>query len=225
LSAFYGFVVVELKKLKGAHVEYKPMYPNFPTQVMEASEVELFLNAIIHYWSLGSILPEYEKEERLPLHELTKCAKIELGTQDDFVDIFKNLLQSSTSLSAIDKEDIVWFANKFSLNNKKPQSIPLKENLALVAKLLLEKISDEKELNTLLASYFKTATDVLRFAVAISEGDISLAQNTKFKSFGRKQRKLMLGLLESMSHIEEDMKRYQENWKRLGERLHPFEYQ
>ena len=26
------------------------MYPNFPKQVMEASDLELYLNAITHYW-------------------------------------------------------------------------------------------------------------------------------------------------------------------------------
>lgn len=225
LTAFYRFVVSELKRLKGAHVEYKPMYPNFPQQVMEASDVELFLNAIIHYWSLGTILPEYEKEERFPLHELTKSTKIELGDAEDFCGIFKNLLQSTTSLSAADKEDLAWFISRFETKDILPENIPLKENVALVAKLLMDQGKDEAELSVSMSRYFKTATDVLRFAVALSNGDISLANNTTFKSFGRKQRKLMLSLLESASNIEEDMKRYKENWKRLAERLHPFEYQ
>lgn len=226
LKAFYRFVVSELKRLKGAHVEYKPMYPNFPQQVMEASDVELFLNAIIHYWSFGTILPEYEKEERFPLHELTKSTKIGLGDEADFCNIFKNLLQSTTSLSSADKEDLTWFVSHFTTIGILPENIPLKENVALVANLLIAHGKlNENELCAVLGRYFKTATDVLRFAVALSNGDISLANNTTFKSFGRKQRKLMLSLLESASNIEEDMKRYKENWKRLSERLHPFEYQ
>ena len=32
------------------HRIYTPMYPNFPRQVMEASQEELFLNAFIHYF-------------------------------------------------------------------------------------------------------------------------------------------------------------------------------
>ena len=222
LTAFHNTVIKDMKRLKGAHVKYSPMYPNFPEQVMEASEIELFFNAIIHYWSLGTILPEYEKEERLPLHEFTKCQMVNLGKEEDFVSIFKNLLSSTTSLSETDKEDLTWFANNYQLTDNLPEAIPSKENLALVAKLLIAK---EKNNAAVLTRYFKTATDVLRFAVALSDGDTSLATNTKFKSFGRQQRKLMLALLESASNLEEDMKRYKENWKRLGERLHPFEYQ
>jgi len=225
LELFYKDVVTDLKQLKGAHVQYEPMYPNFPKQVMEASEVELFLNAIIHYLSLGTILPEYEKEERLPLYELTRCQKIELGNKEDFATIFKNLLQSPTSLSATDQDDLSWFAKNNPLVSILPDKIPSKETLALVARLLMEDAKDSSQLHNLLAHYFKTATDVLRFAVAISEGDTSLASNTKFNSFNRRQRKLLLALLESSSNIEEDVKRYKENWKRLGERLHPFEYQ
>lgn len=67
LESFYRDLIPELKKLVGADVQYNPMYPNFPQQVMEASDVELFINAIVHYWSFGTLLPQYEKQERLPL--------------------------------------------------------------------------------------------------------------------------------------------------------------
>jgi len=225
LEAFSRFVVAELKKLKGADVVYEPMYPNFPWQIMEAGSIELYFNALIHYLSSGTILPEYEKEERLPLHELTRCTKIELGSEEDLVGMFRNLLQSSTSLSATDKEDLAWFLRKHPDFEILPENIPLKENIAIVATLQLERIKNDHELLSALTHYLKTATDVLRFAVALCDGDISLASNTVFKGFGRKQRRLILSLLESIANIDEDMARYNENWKRLGERLHPFEYE
>ncbi len=225
LEAFNRFVIAELKKLRGADVVYDPMYPNFPWQIMESSEIELFFNAIIHYWSFGAILPEYEKEERLPLYELTKCTKIELGSEEDFIVMFRNLLHSSTSLSKTDREDLGWFARKYPGFDLFSEDIPLKENIALVARLQLERVKNDQELLPVLTRHLKTASDVLRFAVALSDGDISLASNTVFKSFNRKHRKLLLSLLESISGIEEDIKRHEENWKRLGERLHPFEYQ
>src|ERR1700721_687040 len=49
-GSLYQEVVPILKKMTGAHRTFKPMYPNFPKQVMEASELELYLNAITHYW-------------------------------------------------------------------------------------------------------------------------------------------------------------------------------
>ena len=50
LGSLYQQVVPILKTMTGAHRTFKPMYPNFPKQVMEASDLELYLNAITHYW-------------------------------------------------------------------------------------------------------------------------------------------------------------------------------
>ena len=55
---FYAELLPELKKLVGADVKYNPMYPNFPAQVANADDVELFINAIIHYWYFGTLMPE-----------------------------------------------------------------------------------------------------------------------------------------------------------------------
>lgn len=59
-----------------------------------------------------------------------------------------------------------------------------------------------------LQSIFKTATDVLRLAVALSEGDVSLASSVRFKKFNRAERRFLLGLLEQCGNITEDMLRY-----------------
>ena len=61
LQKFYLELIPMLKKLVGADVVYKPMYPNFPESVMEADYIDLFINAIVHYWS-GGILYPYEEE-------------------------------------------------------------------------------------------------------------------------------------------------------------------
>ncbi|AYV70773.1 TerD family protein [Bacillus sp. PK3-056] len=222
LNSFYIALVKNLKELVGANKQYNPMYPNFPHQVMDADASELFINAIFHYWSFGSLLPNYNKEERLPLYDITTKKVIETGTEEEFESIFINLLSSKTSISETDKEDLSWFFNEYpdKVNNILPKEIPSKENVALLSILLLH-----NNINTsVLFDYVKTATDVLRIAVAMSEGDISLATNTKFKSFKRKQRRLLMSLLENCSNIEEDMKRYKNRWIRLGERLHPTEF-
>lgn len=58
----------------------------------------------------------------------------------------------------------------------------------------------------------------------MSGGDVSLAENTKFRSFTRRERKALLSLLENCGQTIEDMLRWKGRWKRLGERLHPGEY-
>ena len=72
LHKFYLELIPMLKKMVGANVIYKPMYPNFPESVMEADYIDLFINAIVHYWSGGTLYPYEEKNERLPLFEETK---------------------------------------------------------------------------------------------------------------------------------------------------------
>lgn len=49
IEMFYTDFIAKLKPLVGADKEYNPMYPNFPRQVAEASDAELFINAILHY--------------------------------------------------------------------------------------------------------------------------------------------------------------------------------
>ncbi len=67
-------------------------------------------------------------------------------------------------------------------------------------------------------------TDVLRLATELSDGDTSLAARTKYKSFSRKQRRVILGLLDRVARPDEDLNRHRGKWIRLAERLHPGEY-
>ena len=46
----HSWVIDELKARVGTNVEYMPMYPNFPKQVMQTSELKLYLDALFHYW-------------------------------------------------------------------------------------------------------------------------------------------------------------------------------
>ena len=204
-------------------MDYRPMYPNFPAQVMKMDESELYINAIIHYLSFGSLKPVYEKEERLPLFDTVKLKVIELGNIDDFNEIFINIMGSKTSISDTDKMDMEWFIkmHKEDYQSYLPDEIPLKENVCFLCNLLLKHTTAN---SIAISKYISTATDVLRLAVSLSDGDISLASNTKFKSFNRKERRLLLGLLDNCNNIEEDMVRYKSQWIRLGERLHPSEY-
>ncbi len=220
LQKFYLELIPMLKKLVGADVVYKPMYPNFPESVMETEYIELFINAIVHYWSKGTLYPNEEKKERLPLFDATKVKVIDLGSMEDLHAIFDHLCQAKTSISQTDQEDLAWIFKNIQV--RLPEEIPLKENAALIGKLYLENapLATSKDIQ----KYFKTATDVLRLITAMSDGDISLATNTKFRSLRRKERRILLELLQGCGSIEEDMLKYKNRWIRVGERIHPAEY-
>ena len=233
LDSFYKETVATLKKMRGAHRQFNPMYPNFPQQVIDMSELELYVNAIRHYWSFwlkdaGDInetwLPEYEKEERPPLTEDTKMDLIDLGSEKDFNNIFTVLVEAKSSISESDKQVLQWFFQNYdrqTIVSLLPEKITTKEQLAYVSGLFLQTYCSAEEMSR----YVKTPTDVLRIAVGFSGGDVSLAENTKFKKFSRPQRRFLLGLLEvCKTNLEEEMVKYCERWLRLGEVIHPGEY-
>ena len=221
LETFYLQLVNDLKTMLGAHRTFKPMYPNFPQQVMEMSQAQLYFNAIIHYWT--GLRPVTEKKTRLPLFDSIKPKVIELGTIEEFESIFTDICASKTSISVQDSEDLSWFVDHFvdEIVRLLPPEIPVKENRALVGALLMRKTQIAAPF---LAANFQTATDVLRLAVALSGGDISLATSSKFAAINRAGRRTLLELLEGCGALVEDMKRRPMRWIRLGERLHVGEF-
>lgn len=217
-------IIIDLYKKIISYIKIEenmtPMYPNFPKQVMEMDEIELYINAIIHYLTLGKYIPQTKKEERFPLIEKTDLTPISLGSEKDFLKIFVNLLSSKTPLSSYDKKDIKEILSKYeNIENIIPDEIPMKETLLFVINELFD-LDKTNNLNKLC----KTTTDVLRLAVAMSDGDISLSQNTKFRNFTRKERRMLLSMIENCSNKEENMLKYSEQWKRLGEKLHPSDF-
>lgn len=216
----YDALVSGLKEITGADKVYNPMYPNFPESVMEKNDFELYFNAIVHYWSFGTLLPYEEKEERVPLFNTAKVKVLNAGSFDDLNDIFNNLCASKTSLSKSDVEDMIFILN--SAKVALPDEIPFKENTACVCRLLVDTGVDTD--GSLCKKYVKTATDVLRLVTAMSDGDVSLAENTKFRNLKRSERRIIMNLLAGCGNAAEDMNRYAGRWIRVGEKLHPGEF-
>ena len=223
LTALYRQLVTDLRAAKGAHRAFRPMYPDFPRQVMAMRESELYLNAVVHYVTGGKWLPPSRPKLRLPLRDKPAPKVIELGTQEEFEALFTQIASSNAALSEQDREDLTWFVSAYGdgIESLLPESVPQKENTAFLAGLL---IAHTSRAESFLGKYCKTATDVLRLAVALSGGDVSLAKPTKFRGFKRPERRLLLGLLEGRQNPTEDMLRWRGRWVRLGERLHPGEY-
>lgn len=216
----YDILVNGLKELTGADKVYNPMYPNFPESVMEKGDFELYFNAIVHYWSFGTLLPYEEKEERVPLFNTAKVKVLEAGSFDDLNDIFNNLCASKTSLSKSDVNDMIFILNSAKVTL--PDEMPFKENAACVCRLLVDTGVDTD--GSLCKKYVKTATDVLRLVTAMSDGDVSLAENTKFRNLKRSERRIIMNLLAGCGNAAEDMNRYAGRWIRVGEKLHPGEF-
>lgn len=214
----------EMRKLVGAHRQHVPLHPGFPTQVMALTEAQLYLDAVSHYVSLRR-LPATD-EQRPPLLHNRSPRVVELGSVEDFESICTRLAGSAASLSVQEQADLTWFVRQYRADVFRllPAKFPFKENLALLGAQLVLHVGEDERTQRFVETHFRTATDVLRLAAGLSGGDVSLAAPSRFARFPRRQRRLLLALLEGCGGLTEDMRRRVEQFKRLGERLHPGEH-
>ena len=202
--------------------DYRPFYPDFPIQVRTASEATLLVNAALHY--LGDvvgvrILPDYRPSPREPLPgDDGALTELGLATAQDLERIVADLIAQATPFSAQDRADLT------ALRDFGPEAAPhvvVKENLAVLTVTF-------PDLD--FSASYRTVTDVLRLAVALAGGDVSLAEPCRFPSFSRAQRRRLLGLLDAVGQVQdsrdsaEEMARRCERWKRLARHLRPGDY-
>lgn len=203
------------KESVGAHVAMKAFYPNFPRQVMEASDAELFINAILHYWTLGAWSPEYVEEKRPDLAEENPKTEISLISMEDVKAYFFRILSSKNSIPASLVEFVEMGIEEGWAAEYKGE-IPFKETLCRVATAL---VKQGQSINGVVA----TTTDVLRVMAALSESDIELKTKVRFKSLNRKARRALVSALEEVINIS-DVKAYASLWKRAFHSLHVGEF-
>lgn len=211
---------------------YTPFYPGFPTEVMEASEAKLIISAILHYASDGKITPSHfvnkelfetiskgASKENSANHTTLNASILKLGEIQEFMQIASNLIGSGTSISESDK-DFLKVAIHYdpSVVPEESHLIPYKENKAIViACLLYNEIYEHPLYQTI-----ESPIDLLRVAVALSDGDVSLKNPCRFISFSRKIRRWFMDVFECIpGPITEDMIKHRERWLRLGEKIHP----
>ena len=202
--------------------DYRPFYPDFPIQVRTASEVTLLVNAVLHY--LGDvvgvrILPDYRPSPREPRPgDDGALTELGLATAQDLERIVADLIAQAAPFSAQDRADLM------ALRDFGPETAPrvaVKENLVVLTVTF-------PDLD--FSASYRTVTDVLRLAVALAGGDVSLAEPCRFPSFSRAQRRRLLGLLDAVGQTQdsrdsaEEMARRCERWKRLARHLRPGDY-
>lgn len=213
LSALYVDVTSTLAKLRGSHVTHKPMYKNFPQEVMEKSLAELYINAIIHYMSFGIWVPESVEVIREVGFEPAEFTMLDVGGEYELTKVLNEIVGSKDSISETDKRYVKFLLdNNYSLKAE----IGYKENLCFVAGVLFDQGKD-------ITGVLTTATDILRFITYLSDGDISLSSNTKFKSLNRSLRKKLVAALDKCIN-EDDIARHENKWKRAFHMLHVGDY-
>lgn len=219
-KGFYNNLVQHLQMITASDVEYHCMYPNFPNQVLEMSNDELNCMALFHYLFPDEVPSTGEAEPR-PSMKVEKTIELGIGIFSDTVKIFNNLVSSKTNISPVDKEDIDTFITNYRNEYTifLPEEIPHKE----VKAIILSHLYKDKNFDTI-KKYLNTATDILRFWAVQSNGDESLSSPVRFAKMNRPTRRLIMDCLKNCPNLLEDMWRYPNEWKRLGEIIHPHEF-
>ncbi|MFE9451912.1 hypothetical protein [Streptomyces sp. NPDC006739] len=134
---------------------------------------------------------------------------------DELTDLYLALAGSTTPLGEDDLRDLKALAERCVLGPQ-PEAIPVRENRAVV---------NEARLGVGADLLLDTVTDVLRLACALSGGDVTLQEPTRFRALSRPLRRgLLAGLDAVVAANPAKLADVHAHRKRLGERLHPHEY-
>lgn len=230
----------------GDHVRHNAYFIDFPHNVPDTQEFWLSCalkalddpearEAVEARLSAGVLnlltLPGYGRyphsyEELLAAHEeLTpsggdRLTVLHLGGPlgEELGALYVSLAGSVTPLGEEHLADLAVLAAHCA-DGPQPTEIPVRENRAVVNAARLRAGS---------APLLDTVTDVLRLACALSDGDVTLRERTRFRGLSRPLRRVLLAGLDAVVAAAPeklaDVGRDREAWKRLGERLHPHEH-
>ncbi|HEY0479338.1 MAG TPA: MXAN_6230/SCO0854 family RING domain-containing protein [Kofleriaceae bacterium] len=107
-----------------------------------------------------------------------------------------------------------------------PARIPVKETMAIVLARLWIVAPNRMAMVNSTHGHLATATDLLRVAAVLLGGNPGLVEPMRLGSLGRDMRRAVLEALDRLpaETLVEDMWRRRGLWKRVGERLHPYEH-
>ncbi len=235
-----------VREMTGDHVEHNAYFVDFPANVpdtfdfwmrciTEALDDSTARAGVLTQLRRGVVdlltLPSYGRyqhtyAEMLAAHdELIAAAGDRMtvlhlgGTLDDEVTgLYLALAGSATPLGEEGLSDLRALAGHCA-SGPQPETMPVRENRAVVNEARLKVGAD---------LLLDTVTDVLRLACALSGGDVTLQEPTRFRSLSRPVRRALLAGLDAVVAAVPaklaDVHAHREEFKRLGERLHPHEY-
>ncbi|MDB4955338.1 MAG: hypothetical protein JWO36_2907 [Myxococcales bacterium] len=141
---------------------------------------------------------------------------------------FQRLLARTTPLSPDDLAEVEAVIDAVGPKAMSwlPAKIPVRETMAVAVGRLWVTAPDRSAMVKATAGHIRTATDVLRIAVVLMGGNAPLVEPIHLSSIGRSLRRAILQALDGLpiDRVIEDVGRHARLWKRVGERLHPYEH-
>lgn len=218
-------ILAGVKELIGDHVRHNPYFIRFPHQVPDT--LDFWVECILQYYVnddeiYGQHRHTYEEmlrhHSRLRPKAGAQLKVIDLGgpLESELRELFASLAGATIPLNA---EDRGLLATLFERGCTTDTPVRIRENKAILNALRLRKDQTVE---------VDTVVDVLRLACALSDGDVTLATNTKFKSFSRGTRRKLVEAIDALVARDrrklDDVSGYKERFKRLAEKIHPREY-
>lgn len=224
LQYFWSYYEPLLKNITGANrnMEKFVVYKNFPAEVLSKSEAEYWINQILMYIGLPNELFTEEKINKPKLNDKLKLKVLHLAAPKYHLNIINDLISSASSWTQQHAYDAKQLLNLMDVQSHLNKTLTLsdfkfKEN---GINLIIYVIKNKLNINCVIT----TATDVLRLAAGLSDGDISLRKSVKFKKFKRSIRKQLVTLLDDCKHLQNDLSERKEEWKRFLSILHPGDF-
>jgi hypothetical protein len=210
LADWWVSVEPELKDITGADRKMGDfvVYKNFPQEVLDKDAAAYWIPQILMYWGFSK---EFFTDPVAPRPKMDKqpaVTVLKLAKKDTLQGILDSLVKSSARWKDQEFQEVLFLSDTLPVNFAK---LAFKENLV---KLATHFMTSGRKVN------ITTATDVLRLAAGLSDGDVSLREKFKFKSFKKPMRRFLLGILEGCANLEEDVARRPELFKRLFHNLH-----
>ena len=186
---------------------YTVFYKNFPDEVINMNEIDLYINQILHYW-IGYLPSSNENiiKEDVEPSKLVKARELNLIDDEMIEKLFIDLLSSNVTLSEQYLDDVCVLTNNKSIKEleKYMEYIQMKETLTTVSSYILKK-------EGVLIGNFKTTTDILRLIAKIS-GDELNNKHIHFAYFSRTELSQLMTKLENLQNPMPDIKRYSKPW-------------
>jgi hypothetical protein len=214
LGVWWTSVEKELKSITGddRNIGDFVVYKNFPAEVLDKTDAEYWLPQLLMYWGFPKEHFTEEVKPREKMMEQPKCKVLKLSNEQTLTNILQSYLASPARWKPVEQQDVLELASRIPADLSK---LTFKENLVALVKAMIER---GYGLN------ITTATDVLRLGAGLSDGDISLRENVKFKSFPKATRRMFVNMLEKCKNRSEDFARRPEMWKRFLHNLHPGDF-
>ena len=187
--------------------DYVVFYKNFPDEVINMSEAELYINQILHYW-IGYLPSNNENiiKEDVEPSKLVKATELKLIDDEIIEKLFIDLLSSNVTLSEQYLDDVCVLTHSKSIEELENymEYIQMKETLTTLSSYVLRK-------KGVLIGNFKTATDILRLIAKISKAELN-NKHIHFAYFSRTKLSQLMNKLEDLKNIMPDINRYSKPW-------------